>query len=383
MIDKQKEYFSKLLDESFQKRKAIEPGARYIAVITSVKDDYVFIRTKNGSIGGIIPIEEFKMMEETPELKKELEAFFLYEESGDFYFTIGLEGATLDWDKFEMANEKGIPVVGQIRSEVNGGYDIKLGEYAGFCPYSQIDPELKEKQKIIGSTQRFIVTEVQHKINRLVVSQKKISDKQKELKREILKDKLEVGQFVTCSVKSVHNFGLIVDLNGLNALVPASEATFKRNPDLTKEFHIGQSLRGKIISLDWEANKVSVSVKETLENPWASSVPFKEGDIVSGTVESVKPFGLFVKLTDVFHALVPNKESGYGQRDPLTNHFKKGDPVEVFIMEVNPEKKQISASLQKAKETKERMEYQNYIKQQDETSSTSSFGNILKKSLGR
>jgi ribosomal protein S1 len=381
MADTFKDNFSKYIDESFRKRKSIEIGTGYTAVITSVKDDYVFIKVKSDTLSGIIPAEEFSILGTPAKPGQEIGVFFLKEESGDFYFTTALQNEYLDWSFFEIALEKEIPVIGQIRSEVNGGYDIKLGEYGAFCPHSQLDMEVKNHPKLLGSIHRFMFSEVQQKPPKLVVSQKQISDKQRQLKREILKDKLEVGSFVSCTIKSIHSFGLIVDVNGLDALVPVSEATYKRNPDLNLEFQVGQTLRGKVLSLDWDTNKISLTIKDSIANPWSSSVTFKEGDIVSGEIDSLKPFGLFVKLTDVFSALVPNRETGFPSREPLSNHYKKGDKVEIFIMEVNPEKKQISASIVKAKETKEKLEYQSYLGNQSGASNTSSFGNLLKKSL--
>ena len=135
-------------------------------------------------------------------------------------------------------------------------------------------------------------------------------------------------------------------MNGIDALVPASEASFKKNVDLNKEFQVGGTVRGKILSMDWKENKVSISLKDSSNDPWATNVPFKEGDIVKATVESLKTFGIFVKLNDHFHALVPNKETGYPPRTALSNHFKPGDELDVFVTEVNPSKKQIAVYAQ-------------------------------------
>jgi ribosomal protein S1 len=104
--------------------------------------------------------------------------------------------------------------------------------------------------------------------------------------------------------------------------------------------------------MDWKENKVSISLKDSSNDPWSTNVPFKEGDIVKATVESIKQFGVFVRLNDHFHALLPNKETGYPARTALTNHFKPGDEIDVFVTEVNPAKKQIAVSLAKAKDAK-------------------------------
>ncbi|TGK12232.1 S1 RNA-binding domain-containing protein [Leptospira fletcheri] len=377
MKESQKELFEKLLDESFRKKAALEPGAKVTAIVSSVKSDYIFIKAKGTGISGIVLAEEFT---EPPVTGSEFEAYFLRESSGDQYFTTCLSGDSLEKDFLSVAQTSEIPVLAHIVGENEAGVEVKLGESLGFCPFSQLDPELRKQGGLVGKYLRFLIVEVGQK-GKIVVSQKKIADKEKEAKISVLKGELKPGMFVTCKVKSVHSFGLIVEADGLTALVPASEATFKKNADLSTEFHPGQILRGKVLKLDWEENKHSFTVKDFLKDPWAQNVPFKEGDVVSGIVESIKPFGLFVKLNEHFSGLVPNRESGVPNRVPLSQVFKPGDKVDVFVMEVNLSKRQISLSLTKAKEVQDRLDYGGYLS--EETSSTGSFGAILAKSLAK
>ncbi|MCB1191164.1 MAG: S1 RNA-binding domain-containing protein [Leptospiraceae bacterium] len=371
--------FASLLEESFKKRKKIETGASYDSIVTSVKNDYVFILTIQDKISGIISVEEFE--DAIPSKNDKLLVYFLYENHGDYYFTTCISDKNISEDNIETAYHKEIPVYGAVVQEINGGYEVKVGEFTGFCPYSQIDHELKQ-EKIIGKEMKFIIHEIRG--NKLVLSQKKISDKEKELKKEILKAELKEGAYVTCKIKSIQNYGIKVEMNGVDALIPNNEATYKRKFDLNSEFHIGQVLHAKILTMNWEENRFILSIKDFIEDPWAKSVPFKEGDIISGTVDMVKPYGIFMKLSDTFSALVPQKETGLDPRTPLVGHFKVGDSYDIFIMEVNPEKRQISASIQKALDSKEKMEYQQYINNNNQGSSsgsTSSFGLLLKKSL--
>jgi ribosomal protein S1 len=369
--------FEELLEESFKKRKSLESGSAYFATVTDIKEDYIFIKTKD-NIQGILSKEEF-INEPIPNLGTELKVYFLRESHGDYYFTYLLNSETLNWEMIELAFANEIPISAQFSHEVSNGYEIKLGQISAFCPFSQVDIEQKSKN-LIGVKSNFIIHEIQSKSKRIILSSKKLMDKERSLKRDILKKELKVDSYITASVKSIHKFGLIVDLNGIDALVPISESSFKRNPDLSEEFHIGQTVKGQIISIDWDTNKISISLKSTLKDPWANSIPFKEGDIREGIVESIKPFGLFVKLNDTFHCLVPNKESGLPIRTPLSTKFKEGDKIEVFIQEINPTKRQISASIEKAKNTKEELEYQSYLSDQ-EVSHVSSFGLLLQKNL--
>ncbi|MDZ4727305.1 MAG: S1 RNA-binding domain-containing protein [Leptospira sp.] len=371
--------FDRLLEESFKKRKSIEPGSRHEAKVVSVKSDYVFIRTNASNIVGNISSEEW--IDETPPKPSDLlTVYFLKEESGDYYFTSCLSGESIHEDNLRIAMSSEIPVWGQIATETNGGYEVKLGSLHGFVPYSQLDAEHKGKD-IYGKKFKFIVSEINVKTSKVILSQKKISDREKEAKKRILVGELKEGMFVTCRIKSIHKFGLIVDMEGFDALVPASEATYRKNSDLEKEFQVGESLRAKILTLNWEEGKFSLSVKDFLQDPWAMKVPFKESDIITAEIESIKPFGIFVKLNDSFGGLIPNKETGILQRTPVNTVYSPGQKVEVFVLEVNPEKKQIALSISKALEAKDRLEYQEYLKVDEDPKAVSSFGLLLKQSL--
>ena len=369
--------FASLLEESFKKRKSYEVGSRHTAIILSLRDDFIFIKSKDG-LQGIVSMEEFQGIE-VPNKGSEIQVFFLKESHGDYYFTTALTGTDIITDHLELAMEREIPIWGQYGSEVQGGYEVRIGELTAYCPFSQIDTNTKSKS-LSGIRSKFIVHEIHPKTKKIILSSKKLSDREKELKKEILKAELKEGSFVTCTIKSIHPFGLIVDMNGIDALVPTSESSFKKNVDLNKEFHLGQIVHGKILSLDWKNNRISVSLKDSLDDPWVKNIPLREGDIVTATIESIKPFGMFVKFNDHFHGLVANKESGLPHRTPLSSHYKSGDLVEVFIMEINPAKKQIAASVSKAKEAKEKLDYQSYISDQS-VSHVSSFGLLLQKTL--
>jgi len=379
-MERKKNDFASLLEESFQKRKNIEEGAPFSAKVTSIKTDYVFIVTLSEKIKGIIPIEEFTESGGTPKIGEEIKVHFLREDSGDYYFSSILTGESLNAHNLHLAYRHEIPVLGQISSEVTSGFEVRLGELVGFCPFSQIDNELKGKN-FAGKKIKFAVIEIHEgKNGKIVLSQRKISDREKNLRVETLKTELKEGGFVTGNVKSIHKFGLIVDIGGIDALIPTSEASHKKNVDLNQEFSVGQTLRARILNIDWKEKKFSLTIKDFLDDPWAKSFPFKEGETLEGVVESIKPFGVFVKLNENFTGLVPNKETGLPARTPASAHFKSGDKVEVCVLEVNPEKKQIALSISKAKDFRERMDYEGYMKN-DETSSVSSFGLLLKKSL--
>lgn len=380
---KKKADFASLLEESFKKRKHLEPGIVYDAKIVSIREDFVFVQTLQDNISGIIDKEEFHNALDKIKVNSKVKVYFLREESGEYYFTVNLTDNNIDTSTLEIAFEKEIPISGTITQEVNGGYNVKLSEFSAFCPFSQIDPLLKASGTLVGKTINFIIHELNLKNNKIVVSQKKISDKEKELKLEILRNQLEIGHYVTCTIKSVHNFGLIVEFDGLSGLIPISESSYKKNPDLTQEFQTGQIVRAKLLSLDWKENKFSLSLKESSNDPWSKNLKIKEGDIIKGVIDSIRNYGLFVKLDDYFNGLVPTKETGITNKTPLHHHFKVGQEIDVFILEINPEKKQIALSISRVKETNEKLDYQRYMSEHTSSSQGTSFGSLLKNALDK
>lgn len=371
--------FDRLLEESFKKRKAIQPGSRFSAKITSVKSDYIFLRTLESSIPGYIPREEW--LDETPPKSGEtIYVYYLRENSGEYEFTSCLAGDSLTEDNLQLAYASEIPVLVQVVAQNNAGFEIKLGSFSGFLPASQIDAQTKS-QTLMGKRLQCLLTEFSK--SKIVVSQKKLSDRTREAAKVLLREELKPGMFVSGQIKSIHKFGLIVGIGGLDALVPASEASFKKNVDLEKEFKVGETVRAKILTVDWNADKVSLTIKDFLNDPWVGKLPFREGDILTGTIDSIKPFGLFVKLGENFSGLVPNKESGVSNRTPLNTVFQPGQSVDVFVLEINLEKRQIGLSLAKATEAKDRMDYQEYLSQETDTPAVSSFGLLLKQSLDK
>lgn len=165
--------FASLLEESFKKRKSLEIGALYEVKVNSIKNDYIFVQTRNENLKGIISTPE-QDEEEIFEVGKIYQAYFLKEDSGEYYFTTSLSGDEITEFNLELAFENEIPVLGQfgIESKNNSGYEVKIGEFQAVCPYSQIDSSLKGGN-ITGKRFKFIVQEINSKSKKIILSQKK------------------------------------------------------------------------------------------------------------------------------------------------------------------------------------------------------------------
>ena len=377
MNKQEKNLFNQMIDASFKHQSKLEKGTNFKVEVISRNEDYIFIQTlEKNKLKGIISTEEF---ENIPEVGEQIEAFFLREQHSDLYFTYCIAN-NVNLDLLKIAFDFSIPIWGKIQSEEEQGYVIKIGEIICFCPKNQLEKnKLLNNEKLIGSKIKFLIHKMSR--NQILVSHKSLKDKERQIQKEILKKELKENMFIDCKIDSIHNFGLLVDFDGEVGLIPISEASFKKKPNLENEFKVGQKLKAKILSLDWQNNKHTLTIKDFLNDPWLKNLPYKEDTIVKGTIDKIESFGLFIKLDDFFHGLVPLKETNVDSRAPLYQFFQKGQEVEVAILEVNPEKKQIAVSIKKAKELRERMEYQSYLTTDNQKKDGYSLGEILKQKL--
>ena len=253
-------------------------------------------------------------------------------------------------DELAQSNEQiELEVVDQNR----GGLLVAYDNLRGFIPNSHI-PAIRRgtstqrageiKSEMIGKTLPLKVIEVDQKERRLVFSARVVQKGQR-LKRL---NEIEIGTVLKSRVVNVVDFGVFVDLDGVDGLVHKSEIDWERIPHPSKMFKLGDEIEVKIIGIDKEKERVSLSRKILLPNPWLKHLEkFQVGDLVEGLVVSVLDFGAFVELAEGFQGLVHISEIGYANTEDPKAVVKKGDPVLVKIMSIDPERERISLSMRR------------------------------------
>ncbi len=375
--------FAKLLENSFSAESALHPGDHYTATVTDIKTsrEFIFINTQAGA--GLVEKKELEDSEFTLTVNpgEKIDVFFLSKNHGDSIFSTVPKGEAAR-KILTVCMEKLIPLNGKVTGKNKGGFEIECGEITAFCPASQMDqpePELK-------SVLPFIVTEVSG--SKTVFSRRKFKEIEKDQLRSQMQMNLNEGDVVTGKVESVMDFGVFVDIGGLQGLIPASELSYKKIKHPSEILSSGQTIRCKITALDWKEDKITLSYKALQNNPWQGQLPFSTGDIIEGTVESVRHFGVFVRLPDNFNGLIPNSESGVPKGQSLEKAFPKGQKVRVMIMKIDRENEKISLSAEKVKDAETREEYESYMKNMNADSQpskeeVSSFGKLLQASLNK
>jgi small subunit ribosomal protein S1 len=332
-------------------------GEKVRVRVARVSDEWVFVSLGGKQEGGI-RADEFAAAPEgeggsqearLPAEGEEIEAFVLSTDGGEVLLTTKLSRRGASLGAVEEAWRNGIPVEGRVAQPVKGGFEVRIAGLRAFCPLSQIDLRWpKEAQEYVGQTFPFRVIEFKEKGRNIIVSRRALLEEDRVKAREELKASLAPGAEVTGVVRSVQNFGAFVDLGGVDALIPISEMSWTRVESPGDVVRLGQEVTAKVLAVDWERDRVSLSLKAMEGDPWETVAQrYRPGERVKGTVARLTNFGAFVTLEPGIDGLVHISALGTGRR---VRHPKDvlqaGEVVEAEIVGVDAAARKLSLSLE-------------------------------------
>ena len=387
--------FADLFQENSSKSpRRLEPGQKITATIAGIAGNSVFLDV-GGKNEGILDSSELLDAEGkvSAAIGDKVEVYFLRSSGGEQLFTIKLGGGK-NTTHLEEAWRNGIPVEGTVKEEIKGGFDITLGgSVRAFCPYSQMGMHrvADAGAEYTGRRMTFLVTRFEENGRNIVVSARALIEQERELQKEALQESLVEGATVQGTISSIRDFGAFVDIGGVDGLIPISEIGWSRVEDIKEHLTLGQEVTAVIKKLDWKANRITLSLKETLPNPWdAARERFTEGSVHTGTVARLTTFGAFVTLEPGVDGLIHISKLGGGRR---INHPREvlevGQEVEVKVEGVENDTRKISLApsdyvSSESTETAEKDEYKKFVatatpKKQEE--SMGSLGALLQAKL--
>jgi small subunit ribosomal protein S1 len=349
-MNNNEENFAELFEKSFKKPARLEPGQMVEAKIVSISADWVFLDL--GVKGeGFLDKKEVLDPEGNLTVKTgdRLKAYFLSSGDEGLRFTVKIGTGPAAHTQLEDAWRSGIPVDGTVSKEVKGGFEVKIGGgMRAFCPFSQMGIGRSEQQAgYIGRSLPFRITQYGESGRNIVLSRRVLLQEEQKKKKEEFRQTLREGMKVRGKVTSVQNFGAFVDIGGMEGLIPASEVSFTRGQKVGSVLSVGQEVEVIVKGLDWEKDRVSFSLKDTLPDPWdrvADSYP--TGSFQRGIVARLAAFGAFVTLEPGVDGLIHISKLGAGKR---INHpkevLKEGQQVEVRVEALDRENRKLSLSL--------------------------------------
>ncbi len=344
----EEESFAELFARSYSDPGRLEPGQKVTARILSISGDWVFIDTGRKGEG---VLDRKELLDShgnlTVAIGESVTAWFISAGGNELRFTTRLGGGAAGSSQLEDAWRGGIPVEGFVEKEIKGGYEIKVGgSVRAFCPFSQIDLRRANPEDFIGKHFSFRITEYAEGGRNIVVSRRSLLEEERLQEKEALRESLAVGQTVRGTVTSLRDFGAFITIGGIEGLLPISEVGWGRVADIREVLTEGQEIQVVVKSLDWEKEKFSFSLKDTLPDPWEQAVlAFPEGSYVTGRIARLVNFGAFVTLGEGVDGLIPISRLGGGKR---INHprdvLKEGETLEVKVESVDRDSRRISLS---------------------------------------
>jgi len=380
--------FAELLGESEPERGRLKPGQRVDAIIVKITPEWVFIDV-GGKHEGYLDRREFLDAEGNLGVREgqNVRAYFLSSKNNERLFTTKVGAGEAGRAFLEDASHSGIPVEGTVEREVKGGFEIKVaGDVRGFCPFSQMGLfRVETPAQWVGQRLIFRIIEYGERGRNVVLSHRAILEEEREKRKEALKAELEEGMTVRGTVVSLQKFGAFVDLGGIQALIPISEIAWEHVADISERLSVGQEVEAVLMKLDWDNNRVSLSLRSSQPDPWDRvETEFPAGASFTGTVARLTKFGAFVTLIPGVDGLIHISKLGRGKRISHPSEvMAEGQGVAVKIEKVDRENKRISLGLPgdaEEEKAEELEDFQKYVGKAP--GSFGSLGDALRKKTG-
>ena len=248
------------------------------------------------------------------------------------------------WAQLNDAKIQGDTILAKVVSTVKGGVLVDVADLKGFIPSSQLRTGTPF-DGLIDQKIEVKVLEADPKKNKLILSQRQAVAEQRDQVVDNVLASLEEEQVVSGNVVRITDFGAFVDINGIDGLLPISEISWQRIKHPSDVLSLGDTIEVKIIKIDHELKRISLSLKRMGENPWQQiEGQFEEGQIVKGTVNKVTTFGAFINIFPGVEALLPVSEMSDENVNPF-NMFKVGSEVDVLIKKFTPKEHRIALSV--------------------------------------
>lgn len=327
----------------------VNVGEVALGTIVGLAGDAVLIDVGDKS-EGYIPLAEFR--HEDPEREivvgSQFEVFVeKRKEDGGLLLSREKAIAIKVWEQIARIQEEDGTIEGRIDSRVKGGMSVDIGVPA-FLPYSQIDLRpVKDLDALIGETYTFKILKFNRKRNNVVISRRVILEEERSALREQMRNTLQEGQIIRGAITNITDYGLFIDLGGMDGLCHITDLSWGRVSHPSKLYTVGEELEVKILKYDKDSNRISLGVKQLKADPW-ERVPelYGIGARVPGKVVSITDYGVFVELEEGVEGLVHISEMSWSKKPKHPSKLVGvGDAIEVQVLKVEADTKRISLGM--------------------------------------
>ena len=272
-------------------------------------------------------------------------------EGGSFLLSQRRLQARKVWDDIEKKFENGETITAPVTQVVKGGLVVDAG-VRGFIPASMIsDRYVEDLNQYKGQELKLQIVEIEPSENRLILSHKEAAKEEREAQRKEAMDKLTVGETVEGKVARLTNFGAFIDLGGVDGLVHVSEISYDHVNKPSDVLKVGQDVKVKVLDVDEEHGRISLSIKQTLPQPWDEvGEKIAEGDVLDGTVKRLTSFGAFVEVMPGVEGLVHISQISHKHIATPNEVLEPGQEVKVKVLSVDPAAHRLALSIKALQE---------------------------------
>ncbi|MFZ7945073.1 MULTISPECIES: 30S ribosomal protein S1 [Bacillaceae] len=346
--------------------KSFEVGDKVTGQVTKVEEKQVLVAVQGSKLDGIIPISELSSLHiekasdaasegdelELEVLKVEEEALILSKRKVD---------AEKAWDSLEQQFQNGEVFETEVKDVVKGGLVVDLG-VRGFVPASLVEAHFVEDfSDYKGRTLTFKIVELDKEKNRLILSHRAVVEEEKGKQKQNLLGALKVGEVIDGTVQRITDFGAFVDIGGIDGLVHISQLSYEHVDKPADVVQEGQQVKVKVLSVDRDNERISLSIKETLPGPWSNiSEKAPKGSVLDGIVKRIVSYGAFVEVFPGVEGLVHISQIAHKHIGTPHEVLKEGQEVKVKVLEANEQDQRLSLSIKELleKEVEENLDYE-------------------------
>jgi small subunit ribosomal protein S1 len=349
-VEESGEDLENLMDMYEESFKRFQEGEVVTGKIISVDKDHVLVDIGYKSEGQI-RINEFKGEDGNLDanLGDTVEVMVEWWDEEDEVVILSKEKAekVKVWEEIKTSYDEDGTVEGVITNRVKGGFSVDIGVQA-FLPGSQADLRpIRNMDEMVGQTLTFKILKYNRKRSNIVLSRRVILEEERETKRAATLAAIHDGKVMPGIVKNITEYGVFVDLGGVDGLLHITDISWGRVKHPSELFSVGDEITVKILNLDLEKERVSLGIKQLTPDPWSlAAEQYPVGSRVSGRVVSLTDYGAFVELEEGIEGLIHVSEMSWTRK---VRHPSKivsvGETVEAVVLDIRPENRRISLGM--------------------------------------
>ncbi|MFP3321940.1 30S ribosomal protein S1 [Planococcus sp. SIMBA_160] len=353
-------------DMNLMENRDFQTGDRVKGIVAKIEEKAVTVTIDGAPFDGIIPISELSSLHiekasDSVQEGDELELIITKVEDENFVLSKRKVDAESAWDDLEQKFESGEIIEAEVKDVVKGGLVIDLG-VRGFVPASLVEDYFVESfEDYKGRVMTFKIVEMEKENNRLILSHRAVVEGEKESKKEQVMDSINAGDVLDGKVQRIASFGAFVDIGGVDGLVHISQLSHEHVDKVSDVVTEGQEVKVKVLSVDRDSERISLSIKDTLPGPWdAIDEKAPKGSVHQGTVKRLVSYGAFVEVLPGVEGLVHISQIAHKHIATPHEVLQEGQEVDVKVLEVNKEDKRLSLSIKELQEKEAEQDFSQY-----------------------